>query len=54
MNTVQPSFARQVAGAVVAALVPVVLVAFWSIPFNLGGHPGEVRAATMATSGHMS
>ena len=38
---------------VVAALIPVVLVAFWSIPFNFGGHPGEVRAAT-TTATHMT
>jgi hypothetical protein len=54
MNPIQCSFVRQFAGAVVAALIPVVLVAFWSIPFNLGGHPGEVRAATMPTPAHMT
>jgi len=26
---------------VVAALVPVALAAFLTIPFNLGGHPGK-------------
>lgn len=48
------SFVRQFAGAVVAALIPVVLVAFWSIPFNLGGHPGEARSAAMPTPTHMT
>lgn len=48
------SFVRQFAGAVVAALIPVVLIAFMSIPYKLGGHPGEVRAATMSTSTHMT
>ena len=54
MNPNQCSFVRQFAGAVVAALIPVVLVAFLSIPFNLGGHPGELRAATLQTSAHMT
>jgi hypothetical protein len=34
-------FIRQFLGVVAATLVPVVLVAFVSIPFTLGGHPGE-------------
>jgi hypothetical protein len=36
-------FIRQFVGVVIAALVPVILVAFLSIPFTLGGHPGEPR-----------
>jgi hypothetical protein len=54
MNPFQYSFVRQFAGAVVAALIPVVLVAFWSIPFSLGYHPGEARAATMPAPTHMT
>ena len=54
MKPIHRSFARQFAGAVVAALIPVVLVAFWSVPFNLGGHPGEVRAAAMSTPTRMA
>lgn len=54
MNPIECSFLRQFACAVVAALIPVVLVAFWSIPLNLGGHPGEVRVATMQTPAHMT
>jgi len=54
MNQTPYSFVRQFAGAVVAALIPVVLVAFWSIPFNLGGHPGEVRTAATPTPSHMT
>ena len=54
MNQTSYSFVRQFAGAVVAALIPVVLVAFWSIPFNLGGHPGEVRTGAMPTPTHMT
>lgn len=47
-------FVRQVIGAVAAALVPVVLVAFWSIPYSLGGHPGEERGIDTATARHMT
>jgi hypothetical protein len=54
MSQAPYSFIRQFTGAVVVALIPVVLVAFWSIPFNLGGHPGEVRAAAGPTSTHMT
>ena len=54
MNPTRRSFVHQFAAAVVGALVPVVLVAFCSIPFNLGGHPGEPRAAAMPTSTHMT
>jgi hypothetical protein len=43
MATPLHSFIRQFAGIVVATLVPVVLVAFLTIPFTLGGHPGETR-----------
>lgn len=54
MNPVQCSFVRQFAGVVVAGLMPVVLVAFLTIPFNLGGHPGEQRTATTPTPTHMT
>ena len=54
MNPIQCSFVRQFIGVVVAALIPVVLGAFLSIPFNLGGHPGEERAATTPTQTHMT
>ncbi|MEO8804752.1 MAG: hypothetical protein ABI433_01615 [Burkholderiaceae bacterium] len=30
-----------------AALIPVVLTAFLTIPFNLGGHPGEARSSSV-------
>lgn len=45
-------FARQFAGVVIAALVPLVLTAFLTIPSNLGGHPGEARSVGMPTDGH--
>lgn len=47
-------FIRQFAGAVVAALIPVLLVAFCSIPLSLGGHPGELRPAALQTPSHMT
>ncbi|MBK7118280.1 MAG: hypothetical protein IPH64_04280 [Comamonadaceae bacterium] len=39
---------------VIAALVPVALAAFLTIPFNLGGHPGEARAADVSAGQHMT
>jgi len=41
-------------GVVAAALLPVIVVAFLSIPFSLGGHPGEPRPAAAAALQHMS
>lgn len=46
-------FAQQFAGVVIAGLIPVVLTAFLTIPFNLGGHPGEERSIGALTS-HMT
>lgn len=54
MNPALFAFARQYAAVVIAALVPVVLTAFLSIPFNLGGHPGEPRPAQSAVERHMT
>lgn len=39
---------------VIAALAPVVLVTFLSVPFNLGGHPGDVRSAGALAGQHMT
>ena len=39
---------------VIAALAPVVLAAFLTIPYNLGGHPGDVRSAAASASWHMT
>ena len=47
-------FTHQLTGVVIAALVPVLLTAFVSIPLNLGGHPGEARAALQLNSQHMT
>lgn len=45
-------FAHQFIGVVIAALVPVVLAAFITIPYNIGGHPGEARSADVVRAGH--
>jgi len=45
-------FTSQYFSVVIASLVPVVLVAFLSIPFTLGGHPGDVRTADASISRH--
>ncbi|MEP7295570.1 MAG: hypothetical protein ABI702_05230 [Burkholderiales bacterium] len=52
MSSPSICFARQFAGVVIAALIPVVLTAFLTIPFNLGGHPGEIRSAAVPTAEH--
>ena len=54
MDTSLRLFISEVAGAVAAALVPVIIVAFLSIPFTLGGHPGETRPAVALSWVHMS
>lgn len=40
-------FISQFAGVVLATLVPVILIAFMSIPVTLGGHPQEQLAASV-------
>jgi len=47
-------FVSQFAGAVAAALLPVIVVAFLSMPLSLGGHPGEPRPADAASTQHIS
>jgi hypothetical protein len=54
MQPLEHSFARQFIGVVVAALIPVVLVAFLCIPSILGGNPGEPRALSPDASMHMT
>ena len=48
MNRTNTSFPRQFAAVVLATLAPVTLVAFMSLPYTLGYHPGE--AATSLTA----
>jgi len=47
------AFIRQFTGVVAAALAPVVLVSFLSIPYTLAGHPGEAHGAP-ASARHMT
>jgi hypothetical protein len=54
MNSSLRSFMHQYLGVVAATLVPVVLVAFVSIPLALGAHPGEVRQAGASVERHMT
>ena len=54
MNSSLRSFVSQFAGAVAAALVPVIIIAFMSMPMSLGGHPGEPRPAVATVALHMS
>jgi hypothetical protein len=54
MNSSLFLFIRQLFGVLLAALVPVVLVAFFSIPYSLGGHPGEERTVAVSGRQHMT
>jgi hypothetical protein len=54
MVTPLRNFIRQFVGVVAAALVPVLIVAFLTIPFTLGGHPGEPRPAEALVGQHMT
>ena len=54
MNSSLRFFIHELLSVVLAALVPVVLVAFLSIPYSLGGHPGEDRTGTAPSSQHMT
>lgn len=42
------TFLSQLAGTIAMALVPVVLIAFMSMPMALQRHPGEAAAAPAA------
>jgi len=47
-------FISQYFGVVLATLVPVILIAFMSIPVTLGGHPDEMYAANALIAQHMT
>ena len=47
-------FISQYLGVVGATLAPVILMAFLSIPFSLGGHPGDERLAAGIATQHMT
>jgi hypothetical protein len=54
MNIYLRSFLQQYLGVVLATLVPVILIAFMSIPVSLGGHPGEALTASAPITQHMT
>jgi hypothetical protein len=54
MHPVLALFIRQYLYVVCAALVPVILTTFLSIPMSLGAHPGEVRSASVTADRHMT
>lgn len=47
-------FIKQYVYIVIATLVPVILIAFLSIPVSLGGHAGEMYAAHPPMTQHMT
>jgi hypothetical protein len=47
-------FVQQYLGTVCAALMPVVMTAFFSIPFALNGHPGDAVGADAVVESHMT
>ena len=47
-------FISQYLGVVIATLMAVILIAFLSIPFSLGGHPGDARPVSTAAAWHVT
>lgn len=54
MHPVLCNFMRQYFYVVVGAVLPVVATAFLSIPFSLGGHPGELRLVAAVLGQHLT
>ncbi len=54
MNADLRDFLARLAGTVAMTLVPVVLIAFLSMPTSLGRHPGESRPDAGAPAAHMT
>lgn len=54
MDEVLKGFALQWFRVAAITMVPVVFVAFTSIPYSLGGHPGEQTARATTSAVHMS
>lgn len=54
MDTSLRIFISQFVGAVAVASAPAILVAFLSIPFTLGGHPGEMRPTDVLVGLHLT
>ena len=53
MHPTLKQFIIQYVAVIGAALIPVIAVSFLSMPYNLGGHPGEARV-TAAQPAHLS
>jgi hypothetical protein len=47
-------FISEYLGAAAAALTPVFLTAFLSVPYTLMGHPGDERPAAVTAGQHMT
>ena len=54
MNTDLKNFVVAYLRVVVMALVPMVLTAFLSIPYSLGGNPGDPYARAQSSDQHMT
>lgn len=54
MNADPHDFLASLAGTVAMTLVPVVLIAYLSMPINLGRHPGEPLLDANAPAAHMT
>ncbi len=54
MHTDLHDFLARFAGTVAMSLVPVVLVAFLSMPLSLSRHPGEPLQQANAPAAHMT
>ena len=54
MNADLHAFLARLAGTVAMTLVPVVLIAFLSMPLSLGHHPGEPLLDAGAPVAHMT
>ncbi|WP_342618570.1 hypothetical protein [Rhodoferax sp. GW822-FHT02A01] len=54
MNTDLKNFVVAYLRVVVMALVPMVLTAFLSIPYSLGGNPGDIYAREQTSDQHMT
>lgn len=54
MDAFAKHFVKQLLGTSAATLVLVIAVAFLSIPYSLGGHPGEPRPADTILEHHLS
>ena len=47
-------FIEQYVGVVVVSLLPVLLIAFMTIPVSLGGHTGDLAVNHVSFSQHMT